>query len=441
METLWIWDVIAVLMLVTANGLLSGAEIAVISADRNRLQEWSAAGDQRARLALDLAQNPSRFLPAVQVAISMLATLAAIFAGAALVAELELLLSGSRLLNGSKFSQGIALAVVAVGVSLSAMMLGELLPKRLAVRQPAAVARIVARPLDLLSRAMRPVVWCLATATDAVALMFGVRPAPIVGTTLQEIRHLIEMGTAEGIVDPVEQKLAFEALQLGDRTVRQIMKPRIDIDAVDAETPQEELLGVISMAGFSRLPVYEGDLDHIIGFVHLKDVLRQHYLGWKLDLRKLVRPALTVPDTMRLDQLLVRFQEQRNQLAMVVDEFGATRGMVTLEDVLEELVGELLTDHHQHVEQQIVQRDATSWLVDGTVSIADMLERLGRQHLVADAPRSVSSVAGLMLELLGRLPAVGETATWHDLSLAVVAIENQRIVRVSVTVPPAHPKG
>jgi putative hemolysin len=277
----------------------------------------------------------------------------------------------------------------------------------------------------------------MSTATNGVAFLFGVRETQVQGTTLQEIRHLIEMGTAEGIVYPVEQKLAFEALQLGDRTVRQIMKPRIDIDAVDAETPEEELLGVISMAGFSRLPVYEGDLDHIIGFVHLKDVLRQHYLGWKLDLRKLVRPALTVPDTMRLDQLLVRFQEERNQLAIVVDEFGATRGMVTLEDVLEELVGELLTDHHQRVEQQIVQRDTTSWEVDGSVSIADLLERLGRQHLLAGAPRTVSSVAGLVLEILGHLPLVGEKATWHDLTFEVAALESQRIDRLIVTITPS----
>jgi CBS domain containing-hemolysin-like protein len=139
---------------------------------------------------------------------------------------------------------------------------------------------------------------------------------------------------------------------------------------------------------------------------------------------------------MRLDQLLVRFQEQRNQLAIVVDEFGATRGMVTLEDVLEELVGELLTDHHQRVEQQIVQRDALHWEVEGSVSIADLLERLGRQNLLESAPRTVSSVAGLVLELLGRLPQAGEKATWHDLSFEVVALENQRIDRLLVTITP-----
>jgi len=434
MEPLWVWEMLVVLLLVSTNGLLSAAEIAVISANRSRLRQLADAGDQRAQLALDLAQSPNRFLPAVQVAVSILATLAAVAAGATLVGRLAAWLEGSRFLIVSRLSLGIALAVVAISLSLASVILGELLPKRLAVNRPDELARLAARPLYLLSRVVHPAVWFLGRVTNAVALSLGVREAPVQGTSLQEIRHLIEMGTAEGIVRPVEQKLAFEALQLGQRTVRQIMKPRIDIDAVDVETPQEELLGVIAMAGFSRLPVYEGDLDHIIGFVHLKDVLRQHYLGWKLELRKLVRPALTVPDTMRLDQLLVRFQEQRNQLAIVVDEYGATRGMVTLEDVLEELVGELLTDHHQRVEQQIVERDATSWEVDGSVSIADMLERLGRQHLLASAPRSVSSVAGLVLELLGHLPAAGEKATWHDLSFEVVALEHQRIDRLVVVV-------
>jgi putative hemolysin len=436
METLLVGESLVILLLIAANGLLSAAEIAVISADRSRLRQLGDGGDARARLALDLAQNPSRFLPAVQVAVSLSGTLAAVLAGAGIVGELDFWLASQTIAFVAHMSSGIALFVVSVAFSVVSMILGELLPKRLAVNQPAVVAVAAARPLAILARVARPAVWFLGAATDGLALLFGVRQPPVQGTSLQEIRHLIEMGTAEGLVDPVEQKLAFEALQLGDRTVRQVMKPRIDIDAVDVETPQEELLGVIAMAGFSRLPVYDGDLDHIIGFVHLKDVLRQHYLGWRLELRKLVRPALTVPDTMRLDRLLVRFQEQRNQLAIAVDEFGATRGMVTLEDVLEELVGELLTDQRHGTQQQIVQRDATTWLVDGSVSIADLLERLGRQHLLASAPRHVSSVAGLVLEVLGHLPTAGEKAVWHDLSLEVIALEQQRIDRLVVTIVP-----
>ncbi|HBH50878.1 MAG TPA: HlyC/CorC family transporter, partial [Planctomycetaceae bacterium] len=224
----------------------------------------------------------------------------------------------------------------------------------------------------------------------------------------------------------------FEALQLGDRIVRQVMRPRIDIDALDVETPADELLGTIAMAGFSRLPVYEHDLDHIIGFVHLKDVLRQHYLGWQLDLRKLIRKAMLVPDTLRLDQLLVRFQEERNQLAIVVDEYGATRGMVTLEDVLEELVGELLTEHHERVEQMIVPDEQGGWLVDGTVSLADLLESIGATQLLSRLPRNVSSVAGLVLDELGRIPNLGEQVSWQGLRLEVVDLDGRRIDRLRV---------
>ncbi|MGE5190859.1 MAG: hemolysin family protein [Deltaproteobacteria bacterium] len=436
MDAIVIWEILAILLLIAANGFFSGAEIAVISANRGRLREWASTGDRRAKLALELAENPNRFLPTVQVGITLVGTLAAALGGATIVRTLSGRLADAGWTFVVHYRSEIALGIVVLCLTILSVVMGELVPKRLALRNAAGVARFVALPLDLLSRAAHPIVWSLGTATDTLSFLFGVQHIPARGISMQEIRHLIELGTEEGIVEPVEQKLAFEALQLGDRTVRQIMKPRIDIDAVDAETPEEELLGVISMAGFSRLPVYEADLDHIIGFVHLKDVLRQHYLGWKLDLPKLVRPALTVPDTMRLDQLLVRFQEERNQLAIVVDEFGATRGMVTLEDVLEELVGELLTEHHQRGEQQIVQRDTTSWTVEGSVSIADLLERLGRQHLLSSAPRSVSSVAGLVLELLGHLPDAGEKATWHDLSFEVVALDHQRIDRLVVKIAP-----
>jgi putative hemolysin len=432
---LWLFgQLLAVVGLIALYGCLSGAEIALISANRTELKQMADGGHLRAKLALDLAQNPSRFLPAVQLAVSLVNTLAAVLAGLVAVNLVAPRLGGLEQGPAGAASLAMAVIIAVCACSLLSLAVGELLPRRMALAQSTVTACLVARPLEILGWVLRPVVWLLARGTEGLALLFGSKRVEAQATSLQEIRHLIEIGTAEGVVGEVEQRLAFEALQLGDRTTRQIMKPRVDIDAVDVETPPEELLGTIAMAGFSRLPVYEGDLDHIIGFVHLKDVLRQHYLGWKLDLRKLIRPALTVPDTMRLDQLLVRFQEQRNQLAIVVDEFGATRGMVTLEDVLEELVGELLTDHHQRVEQQIVRRDPTSWLIDGSVSIADMLERLGLQHHLASAPRNVSSVGGLVLDLIGRMPAVGERTTWHELGLEVVDVDGRRIDRLLVTV-------
>ena len=194
--------------------------------------------------------------------------------------------------------------------------------------------------------------------------------------SLDDIEHLIDTGTAEGVVEPFEQKLALGALRLGDRTVRDIMRPRIDLDAMDVDTPADEVLGTVAMAGFSRLPVYEGDLDHVIGFVHIKDLFRQQYLGWPIELRKLLHPALFVPENMTLDRLLELFQEKHNQLAIVLNEYGGTEGMVTLEDVVEEIVGEMRDEHRRHEEQKFVQRDDETWLIDGTVSIADMIDRL-----------------------------------------------------------------
>lgn len=426
-------ELLVILFLICANGFFSGAEMALITAQRSRLQALASSGDRAAGRVLDLAQTPNRFLATVQLGISLVGTLAAAFGGATLVETLRVEIGHSSWSIIARFRTELALVIVTLGIALVSIVVGELVPKRLALHNPVGLAKIAAGPINLLSRVARPLLWFMEGAATVLLWPFGIRERVNNSVSLEEIRHLIELGTAEGVVRPVERQLAVEALELGNRTVRQIMKPRIDIDAIDVNTAQEVILGVVAMAGFSRLPIYEGDLDHIIGFVHLKDVLRQHYLGWKLELRKLIRPALIIPDTMRLDQLLVQFQEQRNQLAIVVDEFGSTRGMVTLEDVLEELVGELLTEHHKSVAQMIVRRDDKSWLVDGQVSIADLLDHLGRRNLIQAAPRHVSSVAGLVLDMLGRIPSVGELVVWQDLRLEVVDMDGQRIDRLIVS--------
>jgi putative hemolysin len=215
--------------------------------------------------------------------------------------------------------------------------------------------------------------------------------------------------------------------------VRDIMRPRIDLDAMDVDTPADEILGTVAMAGFSRLPVYEGDLDHVIGFVHIKDLFRQQYLGWPIELRKLLHPALFVPENMTLDRLLELFQEKHNQLAIVLNEYGGTEGMVTLEDVVEEIVGEMRDEHRRHEEQKFVQRDDKSWLLDGTVSIADMIDRL---EIATNEPwegRGFSTIAGLILDRLGHIPSIGDKAEWDSLELEVVDMDGQRIDRVLIT--------
>jgi putative hemolysin len=211
------------------------------------------------------------------------------------------------------------------------------------------------------------------------------------------------------------------------------MRPRIDLDAMDVDTPGDEILGTVAMAGFSRLPVYESDLDHVIGFVHIKDLFRQQYLGWEIALRKLLHPALFVPENMTLDRLLELFQEKHNQLAIVLNEYGGTEGLVTLEDVVEEIVGEIRDEHRRNEEQKIVQREDKSWLLDGTVSVADMIDKL---EITTDGSwegRGFSTVAGLILDRLGHIPSTGDKTDWDGLVLEVVDMDGKRIDRVLVT--------
>ena len=217
-------------------------------------------------------------------------------------------------------------------------------------------------------------------------------------------------------------------------------QPRIDLDAMDVDTPAPEILVTVAMAGFSRLPVYEGDLDHVIGFVHIKDLFRQLYLGWAIELRKLLHPALFVPENMTLDRLLELFQEKHNQLAIVLNEYGGTEGMVTLEDVVEEIVGEIRDEHRRHEEQKFVQRDDSSWLLDGAVSVADMIDRLDLKPSDSWEGRGFSTIAGLILDCLGHIPSIGDKAEWDELQLEVVDMDGQRIDRVLVTHKAKLPK-
>jgi putative hemolysin len=244
------------------------------------------------------------------------------------------------------------------------------------------------------------------------------------------------VGTRTGVLAPGEQTVARRALRFGDRTVREIMRPRVEIDALEVDTPPDEVVGAVAMSGFSRVPIHEGDLDHIIGFVYTKDLLRQQHLHWPIELRKLVRPPVFVPESLPLDRLLKTFNEKRTQMAIVLDEYGGTEGLVTMEDVLEELVGEIHDEYRVDSEQEIVRRDEHSWLVDGALHLDDLVEATGVDRPPTAGTREFSTLGGLILNALGRLPKVGEQVRWGPLTLEVVDMDGLRIDRVLVSVEP-----
>ncbi len=419
-----------VLALILANGFFSGAEMAIVASRRGRLRQLADRGDKAAAAAIELASSPDRFLPTVQIGITLVGTLAAAYGGDRLVSEIAQRISTNVPQSLEKFAQPTALVVFVVALSFVTLLLGELVPKRLALRQAESVARAVAPTMQLFARVAKPLVWLMSASTSAVLFLLGAHKQEGPTVSVDDIEHLLEAGRAEGILEAVEQAVATEALRLGERSVRDIMRPRIDLDALDIDTPPDEVLGAIAMAGYSRLPVYEESLDHVIGYVSLKDVMRQNWMGWPIQLRKILHPALFVPETMPLDRLLELFQKERNQLAIVLDEYGGTEGLVTIQDVLEELVGKIHDEHRQDEATAFVRREDGSWLVDGSASIEELAERLAVR--LDSEPRDYSTVSGLVLTQLERIPSVGDALQWRGLTIEVVDMDGRRIDKLLV---------
>jgi putative hemolysin len=257
-------------------------------------------------------------------------------------------------------------------------------------------------------------------------------------TTFEEIAALTRLARLSGELSSEQERIIRRGTQLSSLRVRDAMLPRIEIDALDVETPPAEIVGAVALSGFSRVPVYRGDLDDILGFIYIKDLLMELHMGRPLALRTLLRPALLVHNSLQLDRLVQMFRRERTQMAIVVDEYGHTDGLITLEDVLEKLVG-TIHDEHRGPDEEIVRRDEAGWLVSGSTSLDDLLETIGRPDLRAAIPKKVSRIAGLFQAQLGRVAVAGDRTTWAGLCLEVVDMDGLRIGRVLVTLTTERP--
>lgn len=433
----WAVELSVIVLLALLNGFFAAAEIAVLTARRGRLEQWADDGDGASRVALDLAKDADRFLPTVQVGITLVGTIASAFAGARLKDPLEEILRRVDIAWIAERSSGLAFTVVVCAVAFLQLIVGELVPKRIAFQNAEPLARFVAYPMLILQRGSRPIIWLLKATTKLVLQVLGQRTDQQPTVSVEDIQHLIDAGTEAGVLEESEQKVAMEALRLGDRTVTEILRPRVDIDALDVDTPSNEVVGALAMSGFSRIPVCEGTIDHIVGFVYLKDVFLQQYLGRPIDLRRMIRAPLFIPKSITITRLLELFREHKTQLAIVLDEYGGTQGMVTLEDVLEMLVGEI-HDEHRHDrdgdshEPDIVRREDGSLTVDGSTNLHELETALDVSRWTDPVPRGVGTVSGLMLTLLKRPPHIGDVMHWNDLRLEIVDMDGPRIDRLLI---------
>jgi len=427
-------ELFIIVTLILCSGFFAGAEIALIAAKRGRLKQLAEEHDRKAQLALELASQPNRFMPTVQLGITITGVFAATFGGESLIDEFATQLRESTIGLVARHAKLIAFIVVSGTIAYLSVVVGELVPKRFALKYATELSRWVAAPIYWTSVIGRPFVWVMGKSTDVILWGLGAGASHEESkVSVEDIEHLIETGGTHGALAPAEQKLAMEAIRLGDRTVRDIMRPRIDIDALDINTPPREVLGAVAMSGFSRVPIYDGDMDHITGFINIKDVLRRHYLGVPIDLRKIMHPPLFVPETLPVDRLLAMFQKNHTQMAIVLDEFGGTEGLVTLEDVVSELVGDIRDENRRDDEQLFVQREDGSWLVDGTVAIEQLLEKFNVKEPSDGQPRKYRTLAGLILTEIGQIPRVGEAVEWQGLRLEVIDMDGTRIDRVLIS--------
>lgn len=421
--------VVVVLMLV--NGALAMSELAMMASRRGLLEQRAADGDAGARAALRLLDDPTALLSAVQVGITLVGILAGAFSGATLGAHLAALLSAAGMQAATAHTLGIGGVVLTL--TYLSLIVGELVPKRLALADPEGVASRVARPMARLARAGAPVVWMLRASTNAVLRLLGIAASPTARVTEDEIRSLLAEGAAAGVVKPVEHEMIEGVMRIADRPVRSIMTPRTEIAWLDAGASLKTIRASLVEGAHASYPVCRGSLDELVGVVHLRQLVGRLLVDSPIELAALAEPALMVHESKAAVRLVELFRETGAGMAIVLDEYGTVEGLVTPGDLLTAIAGEL-SDNGDESAAEAVRRPDDSWLVDGRMEIHRLERLLGRRDLAAGG--RYQTVAGLVLWELGRMPRTGDRFRKDDLEIEVVDLDGRRIDKLLISMAP-----
>jgi putative hemolysin len=410
----------AIFALILGNAIFVAAEYALVTARRTRLEPDADAGSASARAALNLMDHPVRFISTVQIGITVF--------GIALGSVGEPLLSGYF---EPVMSNGLAYALAFLILTYLSVALGELVPKSIALQRAEPIAKALALPLGLLQKVTAPFVYLLQISANAVSRMFGVTPAPAgeLAHTEEDIRHIVAGAEDAGVIATTEEEMLYKVFDFADKEVHEVMVPRPEVVAISVTLPTEEALAALLESPYTRYPVYRESLDEIAGILHVRDLFSAlHDRGMaQVHIEELLRPVYIVPETKDLAALLAEFRTQNQHVAIVVDEYGAMQGIVTLEDLLEEIVGEI-EDEFDLPDESVERIDDTHVRIGGTFPIDDFNEQFDAKIEVED----YHTMAGFVFGLLGRAPEVGDEVTSDGLVLRVVEIEGSRIQRLEV---------
>jgi putative hemolysin len=422
-------ELFVILLLLVLNGVFAMSEMAVVAARKTRLEQRAEDGDAGARAALDLAAHPTNFLSTVQVGITLVGVLAGAFGGARIAEALAARFATVPWL--APYAHPVAFGVVVAAITYLSLILGELVPKRVALGNPERVAALVARPMRLVSRVGAPLVALLTGSTNLVFRMLGMRVTVDPAVTEQDIRAMVEQGAEAGVILTAEHAIVENTFRLGDRQVGSIMTPRPDVRWLDVERPLDEFREELASVGEPRFLVCEGDLDNVLGIVYVEDLLARCLTGQAPDLRSALHQPLFVPDTMPALRLVEEFRRERQQVAVVLDEFGGVQGVATVDDILEALVGDL-PEPGDTDRPEVERQPDGSWLVDGAVALEDFEAALHIDPLPEEDRRGVRTVAGLIMAHLGRIPRPGEAVEVGETRLTVERMDGRRVDRVRV---------
>jgi putative hemolysin len=415
-----------VLLLILVNGFFAMAEIALVSARPARLQALVADDSAGAKAALELKADPSRLLATVQIGITIIAVLTGTFGEATIGERLQDLLSDEGLSVGA--AHAISMAVVVLGISYFSLILGELVPKRVAMMHPEGIAAALARMMRSLAQISGPIEWVLSATTDLILRLLPMRQEPP-SVTDEEIGFMLREGAAAGHIPIGETAIVEMALRLGERRVGAVMTPRTRIEFLDLEDPEEELRRHIRDSAYSRFPVVQGGTHQLAGIVQVKDLLAACYAAEPFDLRPALRPPLFMPNTVTVLRALEVFRTSRETMVLVVDEYGDLEGLVTLTDILEALVGDI--PEAGETDPRVVRREDGTFLIDGMVGLDELKQVLGVSSLPGEGA-DFHTLGGYLMARLNRVPMVADRVTAGDYRFEIVEMDGRRVDRVLI---------
>jgi putative hemolysin len=421
-------ELLLVSVLIVLNGVFVMSEMAIVSARKVRLQQLANHGDRRAEVALDLAMSPDRFLPTVQVGI----TLMAILSGARGESAISRLLAPQlEQWLPRQYSEPIAAILAIALITYLTIVIAELVPKQIALNSPEKIASFVARPIDLLARLSTPLIFMLSRSTNFVVKLFGIRRTERPEVTEEEIKVMIEQGTETGMFEESEQDMVEGVLSLGDLKIGALMTPRPDITWIDINDRVGITRQKIIDSDYSRLPVCEGELDRVLGVVHVADLLSQTLRGEEINLTASLSQPLFIPESTRGLKVLEQFKKFGTHIAMVVDEYGVIQGLVTMHDLFEEIFGDITDFNEEPEEPQIIQREDGSWLLDGMLSIEELLEQFDIPESAIDRG-NYHTLGGFAIMQMGKIPISGEYFEWRQLRFEIIDMDGKRVDKILV---------